>query len=119
MPYICTGQINLNNLEALITVLDNAFGDPNRVATTERELCELHQKNRELSLYLAGFTRLMADLQWDELAKCSTFENGLSEELKDGLVLCNPLVDFNEFVALCQRLNSALCARAAERKGRP
>jgi len=119
MPYVRTGQIDLANLEALITVLDNAFGDPNRVATAERELRELRQKNRELSLYLADFTRIMADLQWDELAKRSTFENGLSEELKDALVLCNPPVDFNEFVALCQRLDSALRARAAEKKGRP
>jgi len=45
------GEIALENLPAFIQLLEAAFGDPDRVATAERNMKEIKQKNREFSLY--------------------------------------------------------------------
>jgi len=41
--YVQGTQVNLANLEALITILNNAFGNPNRVAEAEHKLNTIMQ----------------------------------------------------------------------------
>jgi len=55
LSLIDEGNINISSVEVLITVLENAYGDPDRVRTAERNLQSLHQKNRNFSDYLADF----------------------------------------------------------------
>ena len=50
-----TGTIQLESVNTLITLLENAFGDPDRIATAERNLENLYQRNRDFSDYLADF----------------------------------------------------------------
>jgi len=55
LPLTDEGNINIASVEALITQLENALGDPDRVRTAERNLQSLSQKNSNLSDYLADF----------------------------------------------------------------
>ena len=74
------------NLAALITILDTAFGNLNRVAEAESKLSTLQQGAREFALYYAEFQRYATDVQWDEVAKLAALWRGLSYKLKDDLV---------------------------------
>jgi hypothetical protein len=56
------GEIGLQDLAAFIQLLEAAFGDPDRVATAERNMKEIKQQNREFSLYYAEFQVIAADL---------------------------------------------------------
>jgi hypothetical protein len=50
LPHIReNGEIGLEDLTAFIQLLEAAFGDPDRVATAERNMREIKQKNREFS----------------------------------------------------------------------
>jgi len=62
LPLIDEGNINIASVEALITLLENAFGDPDRVRTAERNLQSLRQKNRSFSDYLADFQQYAAEV---------------------------------------------------------
>lgn len=42
-PYVLADKINLQNVEALISILEDAFGDPDQVGTTSTELDKLTQ----------------------------------------------------------------------------
>jgi len=118
MPFVANHRINLQDVAALITILENAFGDPDRVATAEQELNKLRQTNREFSLYYAEFQRLIAELDYNDTAKKNALRRGLSEELKDTLAQNpNQPEDFQQFVNLCNRLDNQIRARKAEKRG--
>ena len=55
LPFIDEGNINIASVDAVITLLENAFSDPDRVHTAERNLERLPQKNGNLSDYLVDF----------------------------------------------------------------
>lgn len=62
IPYITSTGVSLSGLEALITILENAFGDPDQVATVEQELERLQQCNRHFSAYYAHFQHITTQL---------------------------------------------------------
>jgi hypothetical protein len=76
-------RVNLGNFEAFVTSLEEAYGDPDRVNTAEWALAKLHQGNQDFVTYYAEFQRLIADLNWNDAAKCMALHHGLCEELKD------------------------------------
>ena len=39
--YVKADRVDLENVEALIDILEEAFGNPNRVAEAEAKLCSL------------------------------------------------------------------------------
>ena len=69
LPLIDEGNIDIASVEALIPLLENAFGNPDRVRTAKRNLQTLRQKNRNLSEYLADFQRYAAEVSWTDAAK--------------------------------------------------
>jgi len=69
LSLIDEGIINIASVEAPITLLENPFGDPDRVRTAERNLQSLRQKNRNLSDYLADFQRYAAEVSSNDAAK--------------------------------------------------
>jgi hypothetical protein len=75
--------MNLENIEAFVTSLEEAYGDPDRMNTTEWALAILHQGNWDFITYYAEFQCLMADLNWNDAAKHAALHCGMSEELKD------------------------------------
>ena len=61
--YVQNDKVNLANLAALITILDTAFGNPNRVAEAESKLSTLQEGARDFALYYAEFQCYAADVQ--------------------------------------------------------
>jgi hypothetical protein len=56
------GEIDLGDLTAFIQLLEAAFGDPDRVATAERNMREIIPKNREFSQSYAELQVIAAEL---------------------------------------------------------
>ena len=98
LPLIDEGNINIASAEALITLLEKAFGDPDRVCTAERNLQSLRQKNRNLPDHLADFQQYAAALSCNDSAKRTSLYQGLSAELKDALVTLNTPDELDQYI---------------------
>jgi hypothetical protein len=59
----------LDDVKALIKILEATFGNPDEVGTASGELDHLTQGNHEFSIYYAEFQRLMAILDYNSKAK--------------------------------------------------
>ena len=60
LPYVRDDRVDLTDLAALIKILENAFGNPNRVRDAENKLFSISQENRDFSAYFAEFQRYVA-----------------------------------------------------------
>jgi hypothetical protein len=107
-------RVNLENFEAFVTSLDEAYGDPDRVNTAKRTLAKLRQGNRDFVMYYAEFQRLIADLDWNDAAKRAALHRGLSEELKDILSTQDLPEDWANYVALVKKRDMQYRTRKAE-----
>jgi hypothetical protein len=107
-------HVNLENFEAFVTSLEEAYGHPDRVNTTERALAKLRQGNRDFVVYYAEFQRLIADLDWNDVAKRAALHRGLCEELKDILSTQDLPEDWSRYVALVKKRDMQYRARKAE-----
>jgi hypothetical protein len=96
-------RVNLGNFEAFVTSLEEAYGDPDCVNTAERVLAKLRQGSRDFIAYYTEFQRLIADLNWNEAAKCVALHRGLCEELKDILTTQDLPEDWSHYIALIKR----------------
>jgi hypothetical protein len=96
-------RMNLGNFEAFVTLLEEAYGDPDRVNTAERALAKLRQSNRDFVAYYAEFQCLIADLNWNDTAKRAALHHGLCEELKDILSTQDLPEDWSRYVVLVKR----------------
>ena len=107
VSFVETGNIALANIDALIQVLESAFGDPNRYATAARKINSLRQGNRDFSTYYAEFQRYAADLNWNEPAKLEALRKGMSEELKRDMIhMPEDPETMQAFVTAMQRLDN-------------
>jgi len=109
------GEIGLEDLPAFIQLLEAAFGDPNRVATAERNMKEIKQKNREFSLYYAEFQVIAADLDWNPSALRNALRSGLFEEMKDSFIHTDMPEELPAFVTLGQKRDNQIRQRKAEK----
>jgi hypothetical protein len=109
------GDIGLEGLPAFVQLLEAAFGDPDRVATAERAMKEIKQKNREFSLYYAEFQVIAADLDWNPSALRNALRSGLSEEMKDSFIHTDMPDELPAFVTLCQKRDNQIRQRKAEK----
>lgn len=105
-PLLDAGTLPCDTLEELVTLLERAFGDPDRQGTAKRELNALKQRNRDFHQYLADFQRIMADLQYSDQAKTHALVDGLSSELQQALVTQVLPQSFDEYVSLLVRLDN-------------
>ena len=55
----------LDNIPALLEILQTAFGDPDPQGTATRELKKLRQTNKKFSTYVADFIGPSAIVPWD------------------------------------------------------
>jgi hypothetical protein len=105
-PDIQTDKMFLEDIDALIQILEAAFSNPDKVRTASVELDYLMQGNREFSIYFSQFQCLMAILDYDSKAKKATLNRGLSKELPASLVYqTDKPEDFDKFVELCMKLD--------------
>jgi hypothetical protein len=105
-PYILPNKIKLDNVEALMSILETAFGDRDQVGTASTELDKLTQGNKEFSQYYVEFQYLMAILDYDSNAKKAAFKRGLCQELQTSLIYqAEEPQDFEKSVDLCMKLD--------------
>jgi len=106
-PYVRDDRIALETLAELITVLDIAFGNPNRVAEAEAKLYSIQQGTRDFSAYYAEFQRYAAETTWDDTYRLSALRRGLAYKLKNDLItVADEPTTLPEFVRLCNRLDN-------------
>jgi hypothetical protein len=96
-----TGVINFGTLNDLLALLRQAYDDPDRAVTAQKEVKALKQRYLQFSAYLAEFRRLMGDLDWDDQAQRYHLEEGLCEEMKDALEWRPKATTLNELINLC------------------
>jgi hypothetical protein len=119
LPYVQPTGVNLENVDALVEVLETAFGDPDRVGSAERALENLRQNNRDFATYYAEFSRLIADVEWrSDPAARHALKRGLSFDIRQELVHHDIPESMTEFVRLCQKLDNRIRAFAAEQRPR-
>jgi len=109
------GTIGLEDLPALIQLLEAAFGDLDRIATAERKIREIKQKNREFSQYYAEFQVIAADLDWNPSALRNASRIGLSDEMKDSFTYSDMPEELPAFVTICQKRDNQIRQRRAEK----
>lgn len=100
------GSIDFHTTEELWTVLEQAFGDPDRKGTAQRAVQNLRQRNREFHVYLADFQRHIDYTGFNEEAKKIALLNGISVELRDLLVTQDiENAGLDDTIKTCQRLD--------------
>jgi len=109
------GTIGLEDLPAFIQLLEAAFGDPDRIATAERKMREIKQKNSEFSQYYAEFQVIAADLDWNPSALRNALRIGLSGEMKDSFTYSDMPEELPAFVTVCQKRDNQIRQRRAEK----
>jgi len=109
------GTIGLEDLPALIQLLEAAFVDPDQVATAERKLREIKQKNGEFSQYYAEFQVIAADLDWNPSALRNALRMGLSDEMKDSFTYSDMPEELPVFITVCQKRDNQIRQRRAEK----
>jgi hypothetical protein len=62
LPYVRDDRVELRDLAALIQILKNVFGNPNRVRNAENKLFTIGQETRDFSAYFAKFQRYAAEV---------------------------------------------------------
>jgi hypothetical protein len=107
-------HVNLETFGDFVTTLEESYGDPDRINTTERAIAKLRQGNRDFVTYYAEFRRLASDLNWNNAAKRAAFHRGLCDELKDILSTQDVPEDWNQYVALVKWRDQQFRARKAE-----
>jgi hypothetical protein len=55
-------HVNLETFGDFVTTLEESYGDPDRINTTERAIAKLRQGNRDFVTYYAEFRHLASDL---------------------------------------------------------
>jgi hypothetical protein len=92
----------LENFEAFMTSLEEAYGDPDRINTAKWVLMKLRQGNGDFIMYFAEFQYLIADLNWNDVVKHAALHHGLCEELKDILSIQDLPEEWSYYVALTE-----------------
>src|SRR5436190_14028837 len=96
--------------------LTRMYGDPDIVKSKTREINALCQTSSE-SAYASEFRRLQAYITWNDQALFDQFYEGLSENVKDGLVHENPRPTLLEdLISAALRIDVRIYERILERK---
>lgn len=115
LPYITDGRCTLPDYESILHILEQAYGDPNRIKNAREELYRIRQKNRSFSEFLADFQRLAVEGEVADESKRIIIDQAISNELKDMLVHHDPptRATFNEYTSFLQGLENRIRKRYA------
>lgn len=113
LPYIVGGRCTLPDYESILDILEQAYGDPNRIRNAREKLYYNRQKNRELSEFIADFQRLAMEGEVTDESKRVILDQAISSELKDMLVHHDPPphASFNEYTSFLQGLENRMRQR--------
>jgi len=109
------GTIGLQNLPALIQLLNAAIGDPNRVATAKWNICDIQEKLCELCQYYAEFQVNAINLDWNLSALQNALRMGQFKEMKDFCMYSNKPQELPPAVTIWQKWDHLICHRQAEK----
>jgi hypothetical protein len=86
--------------------LKRGFANPDELATTNREIRKLKQTS-SVAAYFSDFSHWANIVDLDENAKRYRFEEGLLDEVKDGLAVNhNKTTAFEDYVNLCSDIDN-------------
>lgn len=104
----------MNDFTEFCKELRSMFGDPDEVATAERQLYSLHQRGSAAS-YVADFTRWSAIVNWNDEALCAQFYRGLKDPIKDELARTDKPKDLKTYKDVAVRIDTRLFERHLEK----
>lgn len=115
-PYIAATEKPkfMQSFTALSQELECTFGDPNRIATADRELRKLYQKD-SVSIYTSQFTRLASQLNWGEEALYGQYHLGLKSIIKDRLINYPKTNSLSQLITLAKDIDYRLIERNEEK----
>jgi hypothetical protein len=111
-----TGAIAFTSWAQFMKRFRASFQDSDEKTAAERMLLNLQQGTEPCASYHASFVSYMATLDWDENSQIATFRRGLRPEIKDLLVGRDLPDSFDEYVALCIRLDNSWREREQDRQ---
>ncbi|GIZ39392.1 hypothetical protein CKM354_000277800 [Cercospora kikuchii] len=90
LPYIKDGICQLPDYQNVLQILDNAYGDPNRVNNARADLFRFRQTNKDFAAFFAEFQRLGLEAEMTEESLSTLLEQAVSNEIKQMLVHSPP-----------------------------
>ncbi|KAE8202361.1 hypothetical protein CF327_g7830, partial [Tilletia walkeri] len=105
----------MKNYNLFIKELKTIFGDPDEVATAERNIRLLRQRG-PASTYFADFRRYAAVLDWNDSALASQAYVGLKDPIKDELARTGRPDGLDQLIEICTRIDNRLHERQVERE---
>lgn len=105
----------LSSYDLFVEELKTMFGDPDEVATAERQIRVLRQRG-PASAYFAEFRRLAAVLGWNDTALASQAYTGLKDSIKDELARIGRPTSLGALIETATRLDNRLFERQTERE---
>lgn len=103
----------MHNFDEFIKELKRIFGDPDEVATAERQLFRCKQRG-SASRYITEFRRHAALLHWDNSALAAQFYRGLRENIKDEIARIGRPNDLEELINTAIRIDNRFFERQLE-----
>lgn len=104
----------MTTFELFCRELKGTFGDPDEVATAERQLYNIRQRGSVAS-YVADFMRHATLVHWNDEAKSAQFYRGLKDVIKDELARSSKPHDFKELQDRAIRIDTRLFERQLEK----
>jgi hypothetical protein len=77
----------LNNYSNFLSTLERLYGNKNKTHSIESKLSNLRQTG-SVTEYITEFQKLSAQVQWNDAALTARFKEGLSNNVKRGLISC-------------------------------
>ncbi|KAE8219386.1 hypothetical protein CF319_g6910, partial [Tilletia indica] len=105
----------MKSYHLFIKELKTIFGDPDEVATAERNIRLLRQRG-PASTYFADFRRYAAVLDWNDSALASQAYVGLKDPIKDELARTGRPDGLDQLIEICTRIDNRLHERQVERE---
>ena len=105
----------LNNFDLFVNELYSMFGDPNQIASAERQLKKLKQKGPAAN-YASDFRRIAALVEWNDAALRNQFYEGLKDDVKDFLVNYDTPSSLNDYITLAIKVDNRLFDRRREKQ---
>lgn len=116
-PYLENNDLSItHNYTNFIHELSAVFGDPDRIASAERTLMTLEQKNHPAYQYASEFRRVMHETKWNEEALASIFYQGLRDDVKDELCKLERPESLAKYMELAIKIDNRLFERRQEKK---
>ncbi|SPC63847.1 uncharacterized protein UHOD_11348 [Ustilago sp. UG-2017b] len=105
----------LADYSLFVNKLHIVFGDPDRIATTKREIEVLSQAT-SVANYLTQFRRLQMTLNWDEDAMAWFFYRGLKENVKDDLSRSGKPTNLEALIQRSLEIDNRIAERISEKR---